>query len=140
MNRARRTGLVVFCTSVTLLQSVWAANPGDSGGAIGAADFDSAVELRQLKARLEEQQKQIEELRSALNQQKQMLEKVEGMALAAAPQRTNPAEAALAAAFPSAAGNSTAALQPQTNSLLPSPGPQDQAAAAGTNDPVQKAI
>jgi hypothetical protein len=55
-----------------MMSAAWAADPA----AASAASADSAAELRRLKTQLDEQQKQIEQLRAALEAQRNVLEKM----------------------------------------------------------------
>ena len=73
MKRTRRTAFVLALTAVSFLASGRAAeDPADKS----ATKTNSATELAKLKAQLEAQQKQIEQLSAMLAAQKRMIDEV----------------------------------------------------------------
>jgi hypothetical protein len=75
MYRARKVGFVLSCVAVTMMNAAWASDdpvpaPADATGA------NSSAEMRRLKTQLDEQQKQIAQLRAALEAQSKLLEKI----------------------------------------------------------------
>jgi len=77
MNRAGRAGLLLSYVAVAAmsLNPAWGADPPPIPPADAAAT-DSGAELRRLKSQLDDQRKQIDQLRSMLEAQSQMLEKI----------------------------------------------------------------
>jgi hypothetical protein len=74
MYRARKAGFVLSCIAVTMMNAAWADDPVPAPAT--AAGADSSAELRRLKTQLDQQQKQIEQLRAALEAQSKMLDKI----------------------------------------------------------------
>jgi hypothetical protein len=122
MSKARRARAVLCCVAVFLANTAFAADPPPPP-ADAATSADSSAELRRLKAQLEEQQKQIEVLKNALEAQKKMLEKVVATTTPASqPAATAPAQNRNLMA------SSVPMLPPSTAPSAPSPSPFPSAA------------
>lgn len=77
MYGARRACAIFYCVSVAMMNTAWAADPP---AAANPTATDTAAELRRLKAQLNEQQKQIEQLRTMLDAENQLLDKMSAAA------------------------------------------------------------
>jgi hypothetical protein len=142
MIRSRIKTVALSCVAVTLLHSAWAADPPASAASPAAAP--TTVDIARLKAQLDEQQKQIEQLRAALETQRKMLDQAGVTSAPAAPERKSQSLGETASAVPMIlpAPVTTPARAPLT---LPDPMPArsaapQAAAAAPASAPLQLQI
>jgi len=135
MYRARRAGFVLSCVAVAMMNAAWAEDPAPAPG--NGAGADSSAELRRLKTQLDEQQKQIEQLRVALAAQSKLLETMSGTA--GAQQHVTPRNlgqiASTTPMLPPAPPVPAAATSPVYNPPLP-----QQAVVEPASSPVQLKI
>jgi hypothetical protein len=119
------------------LSTAWAAD--SKHGPDGAA---SSAEVRHLKTQLDEQQKQIEELRAALSAQMKMLEKVTATANAAAdaPPHTPPPNQGLMASTAPMVAPAPPAPAPSPRYTPPLPPPPAQPNGDAASSPLQLKI
>ena len=111
----------LLCAAIALLNSAWAADPA------------APIDLAKLRSQIEEQQKQIEQLRAALEAEKVLLEQAE---LASAPARRNGSVGESASAVPMIMPPAPHIAPPATPARSASP----QAAAAPASSPLQLQI
>ena len=128
--------VALLCAAITMMNPVWAADPPAA-----AASAPTAVDYAKLKSQIEEQQKQIDQLRSVLDAQKKMLEQAGATSAPPTPERKTPSVGESASAVPMVMGPATPARSPLT---LPDPMPArtaaPQAAAAPASSPLQLQI
>ena len=74
MCRARSAALVLSCVAVAMINPAWADSPAPAPAK--AAGVDSSAEWNRLKTQLDEERKEIEQLRAALEVQSKLLEKM----------------------------------------------------------------
>jgi hypothetical protein len=137
MTRSITTIAAWSCMAAVLLPLGWAADlatPPASPAAAAATPADIA----KLKAQLDQQQKQIEQLMAALAAQRKMLEQA-GMATASqVPQHVTPADRLMASTTPMLAPPATSTGNPAPSPNFAAPLPQ--AAAEAPSSPLQLKI
>lgn len=112
---------LLLCVAIALLNSAWAADPA------------APIDLAKLRSQIEEQQKQIEQLRTALEAEKVLLEQAE---LASAPPRRNGSVGESASAVPMIMPPAPRITPPATPARTASP----QAPGAPASSPLQLLI
>ena len=141
MIRSKIKTVVLWCAAVALLHPVLAADPPASPASPAATL--TAVDIAKLKAQLDEQQKQIEQLRAALETQKKMLDQAGVTSAPTAPERRSQSLGETASAVPMIlpAPITTPARAPLTlPEPMPARSPAPQAVAAPMSSPLQLQI
>jgi hypothetical protein len=128
--RNKRAGFVASCVAAALINPMWASDP--PAPPPSGTNTDSSSELQRLKDQLARQQAQIEALRSALDDQKKLLESMAATkeASAAGARNATPADRLIASTTPMIPPAPAADPAPRRAADAPLPPPQAQGAAA----------